>query len=75
MGNKRKEAIASAPNTNGNIVQSVVNSKTSSSETQKRQREKDRLEREGIVLWKKPVQTVEYFLKECLELGTHYGRK
>uniref|UniRef100_A0AAR5Q4E2 SAP domain-containing protein n=2 Tax=Dendroctonus ponderosae TaxID=77166 RepID=A0AAR5Q4E2_DENPD len=74
MASKRKEATASGPNRNGNIVQSVANSNAPTNEAQKKQREKDRVERESIVLWKKPVQTMEYFLRECLELGTHYGR-
>ncbi|CAG9767852.1 unnamed protein product [Ceutorhynchus assimilis] len=75
MATKRKEPTT--PNTNGNIVQSSLNSKPTkqgTNETQKRQKEKERSEREGIVLWKKPILTLEYFFRECLELVTYYGK-
>ncbi|XP_066144868.1 vacuole membrane protein 1 isoform X1 [Euwallacea fornicatus] len=74
MATKRKEG-KNGPNTNGSIVQNNVNSKTTknvTNEAQRRQRE--RLERESIILWKKPILTLEYFFRECVELVTHYGR-
>ncbi|XP_060534127.1 vacuole membrane protein 1-like isoform X2 [Cylas formicarius] len=63
--------------TNGNVVQNNVDNSTSkntptASEQQRKQKERD--EREGIVLWKRPFLTLEYFFKECLELITTYGK-
>lgn len=76
MATKRKEP-KTTPNTNGNIVQNNVNKATKghTNETQKKQKERERNEREGIVLWKKPILTLEYFFRECFELVTHYGKK
>lgn len=76
MASKRKEA-KNSPDTNGSVVQNNVNNKPKNvtNEVQQRQREKERSERESIVLWKQPVLTLEYFFKECIELVTHYGRK
>ncbi|KAL1489433.1 hypothetical protein ABEB36_014328 [Hypothenemus hampei] len=71
MAIKRKET-KNGPNTNGTLVQNNV--KPVKSEAVKKQKEKDRLEREGIILWKRPVLTLEYFFRECLELFTHYGK-
>lgn len=75
MASKRKEA-KNSPDTNGSVVQNNVNNKPKNvtNEVQQRQREKERSERESIVLWKQPVLTLEYFFKECIELVTHYGR-
>lgn len=65
------------PNSNGNIIQSTTNgkSKNTMNDAQKRQKEKEREERESIVLWKKPLLTLEYFIRECGELVTYYGNK
>ncbi|KAF7283517.1 transport and Golgi organization 5 isoform X2 [Rhynchophorus ferrugineus] len=73
MATKRKEI----PTSNGNIIQSNANGKTKNTlnDAQKRQKEKEREERESIVLWKKPLLTLEYFSKECGELVTYYGKK
>ncbi|XP_030764304.1 vacuole membrane protein 1 isoform X2 [Sitophilus oryzae] len=74
MATKRKDVTA---NVNGNIVQNNANGKStknSTSEAQKKQKVKERDERENIVLWKKPLLTLEYFVRECGELLAHYGK-
>ncbi|CAG9862545.1 unnamed protein product [Phyllotreta striolata] len=38
-------------------------------------KEKEKRERESLVLWRKPFKTVEFFIRECFELATTYGRK
>lgn len=62
---KRKDG---APETNGNNVKP---SKMASLEA----KEKEKAERESLVLWKKPITTTEYFLRESLALLYTYGMK
>lgn len=55
------------------------NGGTQNSKTKKQgdihKKEKEKRDREGLVLWRKPLKTVEYFFRECCELATIYGQK
>ncbi|EFA04843.1 vacuole membrane protein 1 isoform X1 [Tribolium castaneum] len=43
--------------------------------TERTRKEKERKERESLVLWKRPLTTLEYSTKEVIVLLTTYGRK
>nr|XP_023015659.1 vacuole membrane protein 1 isoform X2 [Leptinotarsa decemlineata]XP_023015660.1 vacuole membrane protein 1 isoform X2 [Leptinotarsa decemlineata] len=64
---KRKDATAQQ---NGDTVQN--HTKNKSTEEQKK---KEKTERESIVLWKRPLITIEYFFRECYVLLSTYGKK
>lgn len=55
---------------NGNV--SHNNKKSKSDELRK---EKDKKFRQSIVLWKRPLLTIEYFFREVIDLVITYGQK
>ncbi|KAG5875157.1 hypothetical protein JTB14_014286 [Gonioctena quinquepunctata] len=65
---KRKDATVQQ---NGNGTHSL---KPKNSSEQKR-KEREKKDRESLVLWKRPLTTVEYFFRECYVLSTTYGKK
>lgn len=40
-----------------------------------RDREKEKTEREFLVLWRRPIQTIKYCNLEVIALLQHYGKK
>lgn len=64
---KRKDA-KETPAVNGNSNTKVQN-------TIDKQKQKAREERQNLVLWKKPIVTTEYFIKETSTLLYTYGEK
>lgn len=64
---KRKDA-KELPTVNGNTNNKVQNNID-------RQKQKEREERQNLVLWKKPIVTTEYFIKETSTLLYTYGEK
>ncbi|XP_028143679.1 vacuole membrane protein 1 isoform X1 [Diabrotica virgifera virgifera] len=67
---KKKDATGSHHMNGGSTTQTKNKKHT---DTQKKEKEKN--ERESLVLWRKPLRTVEYFIRECIELATIYGKK
>lgn len=65
---KRKDASKVAPTANGNTNTKVQNNID-------RQKQQEREERQNLVLWKKPIVTTEYFIKETSTLLYTYGEK
>lgn len=61
-----------APTVNGSNVQNNIKTKNHAEQQKK---EKERQERESLVLWKRPVVTVEYFIREVFMLLSTYGKK
>jgi len=65
--------------TNGNVAVEggVTNSKTGhrTGDHHKSLKQKEKDERESIVLWKRPLTTIEYFTKESIDLMIYYGNK
>lgn len=55
---------------NGNLGHN--NKKSKSDELRK---EKDKKFRQSIVLWKRPLLTIEYFVREVIDLLITYGQK
>lgn len=55
---------------NGNAVHN--NKKSKSEELRK---EQDKKFRQSIVLWKRPLLTIEYFFREVIDLLITYGKK
>lgn len=68
-GTKRNAATSTM---NGNIVHNNKKSKNVSEGVKK---EKEKKFRQSIVLWKRPLLTIEYFLREVISLLTTYGKK
>ncbi|KAB0791277.1 hypothetical protein PPYR_03077 [Photinus pyralis] len=69
--NSRKNAASAA---NGNATPQPATAKSVHSNTRlKKQRERE--EREKIVIWKQPVRTLEYFAKEIFVLLYTFGKK
>ncbi|KAF5307405.1 hypothetical protein FQR65_LT06919 [Abscondita terminalis] len=72
MVNTRKSATTTTAN--GNIAPTTGATKPSNtSNRMKKQRERE--EREKIVVWKHPIKTLEYFTKELFFLMCTFGRK
>ncbi|KAJ8958051.1 hypothetical protein NQ318_002060, partial [Aromia moschata] len=75
LGNKmagginRKDASATL---NGSNVQNNTKAKNN---TDQQRKERERKERESLVLWKRPITTVEYFFREVSVLLSTYGKK
>lgn len=61
---KRKDIT---PEANGNNLARIDNVQEA--------KEKEKSEREDIVLWRKPVITLEYFVRESVILLYTYGKK
>lgn len=59
-----KEAAPAAANGNAKLLNSVD-----------KQKQREREERRNLVLWKKPILTTEYFVKETSTLLYTYGEK
>lgn len=68
-GAKRRDA--STTQTNG--VGPKAEGKSRTPEQQRKDAEKK--ERNSLVLWKRPLTTVEYFIREIYELISIYGKK
>lgn len=64
---KRKD-VKETPTANGNSNTKVQNNID-------KQKQKAREERQNLVLWKKPILTTEYFVKETSTLLYTYGEK
>ncbi|XP_044763793.1 vacuole membrane protein 1 isoform X2 [Coccinella septempunctata] len=69
---KRKDVKEVPPTTNGSDKQLETKN---SSETERLNKQKEIEYRKGIVLWKRPILTIEYCIRECLILLTTYGRR
>lgn len=61
---KRKD---SSPEANGNNPPRI--------DSTERQKELEKKEREGIVIWRRPITTLEYFIKELFIVLYTYGKK
>lgn len=75
-GGRRKDANVATSNGNeaiGNDNTSAATDRLSSREKEARQRERE--ERAGIVLWRRPLLTLELSFKETLVLSQTFGRK
>lgn len=70
MMNARKTITNTA---NGNVASSNSSKPTNSSNRLKKQRERE--ERDKIVIWKQPIRTLEYFTKEIFFLMYTFGKK
>ncbi|KAJ8921221.1 hypothetical protein NQ315_013693 [Exocentrus adspersus] len=57
---------------NGNNVQNHTRTKNHAEQQRK---EKERKDRESLVLWRRPLITIEYFVREVFILLSTYGRK
>lgn len=68
-GGARKDG---APTVNGSNLHNNIRTKNHAEQQKK---EKERLERESLVLWKRPIVTVEYFVREVFILLSTYGKK
>ncbi|KAF5286550.1 hypothetical protein FQA39_LY16233 [Lamprigera yunnana] len=72
MVNTRK-TIAST--SNGNVTPSTPSATKPSSSTNRLKKQREREEREKIVIWKQPIRTLEYFIKELFFLIYIFGKK
>ncbi|XP_018578590.1 vacuole membrane protein 1-like, partial [Anoplophora glabripennis] len=61
-----------APTINGSNLQNNIRTKN---HAEQQKREKERQDRESLVLWKRPIVTVEYFIREVIILLSTYGKK
>ncbi|KAJ8972857.1 hypothetical protein NQ317_010281 [Molorchus minor] len=68
-GTNRKDATMAL---NGNNVQNNIKTKNN---TDQQRKEKEKKDRESLVLWKRPLTTMEYFCREVSILITTYGKK
>lgn len=62
-------------NTNGSLPSTSQTKTNQQSQIDRQRKEKEREERESLVLWKKPIQTIEYFLKEVFILLSIWCKK
>ncbi|XP_018326635.1 vacuole membrane protein 1 isoform X3 [Agrilus planipennis] len=62
------------PTANGNSVFEIASNKKTNS-TSKHKKQGEKLERESLVLWRRPLKTLEYFFKEVFVLLYTYGNK
>lgn len=72
--NKRKDSPTVTSNGNATLSQNNVQ-KTQTEINSRQNKQMEREEREGIVIWKRPVTTLEYFAKEVFILLQTYGQK
>ncbi|XP_063927167.1 vacuole membrane protein 1 isoform X2 [Zophobas morio] len=70
MTSKRKNN-----STNGTAVTPEETSSGDFSDTERTRKETERKERESLVLWKRPITTIEYSTKEVFVLLTTYGKR
>lgn len=63
--------------TNGNAItpDDVITGGDFNESNEKQRREKERRERQGFVLWKRPLATVEYATREVGVLLTTYSKE
>lgn len=73
VGMKRKDAKQA--NGNSTAIPNDVVRSPSVAAAQCAQRQKLKKQREGLVLWKRPITTTEYFIKEVSTLLYTYGEK
>ncbi|KAJ8942504.1 hypothetical protein NQ314_010057 [Rhamnusium bicolor] len=68
-GASRKDATTTL---NGSNIQNNTRTKNTAEQQRK---DKEKQDRESLLLWKRPVITIEYFFREVVILLTTYGKK
>lgn len=68
-GTKQKD---SAPIINGT---GVHNNRKNKNHNEQQKKELEKADRKKLVLWKKPLVTMEYFFREIFVLLTTYGKR